>query len=115
MSLRRTFNWIIGLPLAIAGVVFAVANRQWITVSFDPLSREAPRIAINMPLWVLFFCGIFVGLVAGWTAAWVAHGKWRRAARDARIDLVRARNEHERLKRETESKALAPAGGDASL
>jgi len=72
MTLRRILNWAIGLPIAIVAVAFAVANRQWITVSFDPFSRDAPLAAIDMPLWALFFCGIFFGLIAGWIAAWFA-------------------------------------------
>ena len=114
MTLRRIVNWIIGLPVAIAGVVFAVANRQWITVSFDPLSHDQPFASIDMPLWVLFFCGIFAGMIVGWAASWLAQGKWRKAAREARIELVRAQNEHERLRREHQSHAVIPAQ-DASL
>jgi NhaP-type Na+/H+ or K+/H+ antiporter len=100
MTLRRILNWAIGLPIAIVVVAFAVANRQWISVSFDPFSRDAPFAAIDMPLWTLFFCGIFFGLIAGWIAAWLAQGKWRRAAREARIELVRAHDDQARMKRE---------------
>ena len=114
MTFRRIVNWIIGLPVAIAGVVFAVANRQWITVSFDPLSHDQPFAAVDMPLWVLFFCGIFVGMIVGWAASWLAQGKWRKAAREVRIELVRAQNEHERLRREHQSHAVIPAQ-DAGL
>ena len=114
MTVKRFFNWLVGLPVAVVAIVFAVANRQWITVSFDPLNRDQPFAAVGMPLWVLFFCGIFVGLLAGWAAAWLAQGKWRKAAREARIDLVRAQNEHERLKRDSEQRALATTQ-DASL
>lgn len=114
MTVRRIFNWVIGLPVAIAAVVFAVANRQWITVSFDPLNRDQPFASVSMPLWVLFFCGIFVGLLVGWAAAWLAQGKWRKAAREARVDLARAQSEHDRLKRESEQRALVTTP-DASL
>ena len=79
--LQRILSWTIGLPIAIIVVSFAVANRQWIDVSFDPFSRDAPFAAMDMPLWALFFCGIFFGLIAGWIACWFAQGKWRRAAR----------------------------------
>lgn len=112
MTLKRIFNWIVGLPVTIAAVAFAVANRQWVVVSFDPFSRDAPFASIGMPQWVLFFCGIFAGLIAGWVAAWFAHGKWRRAAREARIELARAQNEHELLKREVRSQAVVPTGGN---
>jgi len=114
MTLRRLFNWIVGLPVAVVAAIFAVANRQWVTVSLDPVSREAPFASIAMPLWVLFFCGILVGLVAGWIAAWFAHGKWRKAAREARIELVRTQHDHERLKREHAARAAVPTQ-DSSL
>ncbi len=96
MTLRRAFNWIIGLPIAVVAIGFAIANRQWVTLSFDPFSRDAPFASISMPLWVLFFCGVFVGLIAGWIGAWFAHAKWRKAAREARIDLARAQQERAR-------------------
>ena len=114
MTLKRAFNWIFGLPLAVIAVAFAVANRQWITVSLDPLSRDGPRASVNMPQWVLLFLGIFVGLLAGWAAAWWNQGKHRKAAREARMELFKAREEHERFKREAASRSLATTG-DASL
>jgi hypothetical protein len=107
MMFKRFFNWFIGLPLAVLVIVFAVANRQWVTVSLDPLHRDAPRLAIEMPMWVLFFCGAFAGIFAGWSAAWFAHRKWHRAARDARIELLRTQTEHERLKRAQPGRAVA--------
>ena len=108
MTLKRFFNWVIGLPVAAVAIVFAVANRQWITVSLDPFNRDQPFASIDMPLWVLFFCGIFAGILAGWIGAWFAHGKWRKATKEARIELVRTHNEYERLKRDAESRAIVP-------
>ena len=114
MTFKRIVNWIVGLPLAAVAIAFAVANRQWIVVSFDPFSRDAPFASVTMPLWVLFFCGIFVGIFAGWMAAWIAQGKWRKATKEARIELLRVRNEHERLQREHASRAVVPTR-DSSL
>ena len=110
MTLQRLLNWIVGIPAAAAAAGFAIANRQWITVSFDPFSRDAPYAAIAMPLWALLFCGAFLGLLAGWIAAWFAQGKWRRAARDTRLELVRAQNENTRLREENRSRHIADAG-----
>jgi hypothetical protein len=110
MTLKRIFNWVVGVPLAILAAGFAVANRQWITVSLDPLSRDAPRIYVGMPQWVLLFTGIFLGLIIGWIAAWWNQGKHRRAARDARIELFKAQAEHERAKRETVAQNVTTTG-----
>ena len=101
MMLQRILRWTIGLPIAVIVVSFAVANRQWITVSFDPFSKDAPFAAIDVPLWALFFCGVFFGLIAGWIACWFAQSKWRRSAKDTRKELVRSQAESSQLRRET--------------
>ena len=101
--LQRILRWTIGLPIAIIVVSFAIANRQWITVSFDPFSKDAPFAAIDMPLWALFFCGVFFGLIAGWIACWFAQSKWRRSAKDTRKELVRTQAESTQLRRDIET------------
>ena len=52
--------------------------------------------------------------MAGWIAAWFAQGKHRKAARESRIELARAQQEHERFKRESQSRQVVPAE-DADL
>lgn len=86
--MRRFLRWAIALPLVVLAVVFAVANRQWVTVSFDPLATP-PRVFTELPLWALFFAGILPGLIVGWGACWLAQGKWRRHARQAQKELAR--------------------------
>ena len=97
------------MPIVAVIAAFAVANRQLIEVSFDPLSREAPRATISMPLWSLFFCGVFVGIVAGWLACWFAQKKWRRAAREARTELLHGQDELARLRRDAASRQTLPS------
>ena len=96
--MRRIINWIIGAPIALLVIGFAVANRQWQRVSFDPFSQALPFASVTMPLWALLFAGIFLGILAGWAGCWLAQGKWRKAARDARLDLERANREIAGLK-----------------
>jgi len=100
MTLKRIFNWVVGLPVAIIGVGFAVANREWVTVSFDPINRAQPFATMSMPLWALFFAGVLFGIFIGWFVAWRGAARHRRSARDARIELIRTQQHHEREKRE---------------
>jgi len=109
VKLRRIINWTIGLPVAIILIAFCVANRQWIRVSFDPIHNDFPWSTLDMPLWVLFFAGIFFGLIAGWVAAWLNQGKWRRALRDHRPEAQRQQHELARLRHEAESRDHLPA------
>ena len=91
--MRRFFRWLVGIPLAILVVGFAVANRRWVTLSLDPFSQDAPSIALDMPLWLLLFVGIFIGMIVGWFASWLAQGKWRKAARESKAELAQVQRE----------------------
>ena len=108
MTFRRLLSWAIGLPLAAIIIAFCIANREWITVSFDPVHRDAPRAAIAMPQWVLFFAGIFFGLIVGWISAWFNQGKWRKAAREHRAQIRKQQQELARV--EHQRGAQLPAG-----
>ena len=107
--MKRFIAWLFGLPLAIIMIAFAVANRQIVTVSLDPFSQTDPLLAMNIPMWVLFYAGILVGLIAGWLCAWVSQAKWRRASRKAQSDLSVVRMENDKLKKQSGSTDLVPA------
>ena len=85
--MKQVISWIIGLPVAVILIAFALANRSFVTISFDPLSSATPWFALSLPLWAVLFAGIFLGLVIGWVASWINQGKWRKAAREARSNL----------------------------
>jgi hypothetical protein len=102
-------NWVVGLPIAVIVIGFAVANRQWVNISFDPFTQETPYAYVAMPLWALLFCGLFLGAVAGWIAAWFSQGKWRKATREGRAELKLCRDEIERLRRNAVSQERLPA------
>ncbi len=109
MTFKGMFNWAVGLPIAVIGIGFAVANREWVTISFDPINRTHPFATISMPLWTLFFCGVLVGIFVGWFVAWRGNARYRRATRDAKIELVRTQQAHEREKRELQTAAGSQA------
>ncbi len=83
MRAKRIVSWAIGAPVAIVLIAFAVANRHWITVSLDPISKENPWLALSMPAFMLLFIGIFIGLIVGGVVVWLRQGKWRKQARQA--------------------------------
>jgi H+/Cl- antiporter ClcA len=91
--LRRILRWVIGLPIAIFVVGFAIANRRFVTLSFDPFTQTNPSVFIDLPLWILFFVGILVGLFVGWIGAWFAQGKHRKAAKESRNEVGRLQAE----------------------
>ena len=85
--MKQVLAWVIGIPVAIILIGFALANRQVITVAFDPISNPEPMFALSVPIWMLFFAGILLGMLIGGFVSWLNQGKWRKAARQARTDL----------------------------
>ena len=81
------------VPLAIVIVMFAVANREIVTVSFDPFDSAQPAFALKMPLFVLIFVLVALGVVVGGIAAWLqaAQVARARAARRGRGRAICAR------------------------
>jgi uncharacterized integral membrane protein len=79
--LRKTVAVLILVPLAIVLIAFAVANRQSVTLSFDPFSASAPAAALTLPLFVVVMVTLIVGVIVGGLAVRLGHGKWRRLAR----------------------------------
>lgn len=116
--MKKVLSWLIGLPVAVVVVALAVANRQKVTFSIDPFSRTDPLYTIEAPLFLLMLAAVFVGIICGGIASWLSQGKWRRAAKEARAEGTRLKQEREALKREAaeaQSKLLTssapPSGG----
>jgi uncharacterized integral membrane protein len=79
--LRKTVAAIVLVPLAIIIVAFAVANRETVTVSFDPFSSNDPAATVSLPLFALLIVLLIIGVLIGGAAAWWRQGRWRGAAR----------------------------------
>src|SRR2546423_15414502 len=96
--IRKLVLVIILVPLALAFITFAVANRQIVVVSLDPFDQAHPAIAISLPLFALTLLFIIGGVVVGGVAAWLKQSKWRRAARRAEWEARALRAEVDELK-----------------
>jgi len=79
------------VPLAVIIIAFAVANRQVVTVSFDPFSANAPAAEVTLPLFALVILLLIIGVLIGGLAVWLRQGRWRQAARRLERELQRLR------------------------
>ena len=102
--LRRIVGWVVLVPLSIALVVFALANRQAVSINFNPFAAPAdPNMpGFGVPMFLVIFGVLLVGVVLGGIATWFAQGPHRR-------DERAFRRENERLHRELEVAHRAPA------
>ena len=111
---KRILNWLVLAPLALVAVVLAVANRGMVTLSADPFTRETPFLTVSLPLFVIIFAAVILGVVMGGAAVWLNQGQNRKRARRAEADLANARAETERLRTEL-AKGAPPAASPSGL
>jgi uncharacterized membrane protein YciS (DUF1049 family) len=98
---------ILMLVVAALLVAFAIANRNMVTVSFDPFDRAAPAYLVTLPLYVFSFVVLILGVVLGGIVGWFTQGKRRRYLRRLEAELMRVRAEFDRAVREKTSHEAA--------
>jgi len=106
--IRKFFMAIVLIPLAAVLIAFAVANRQIVTVSFDPFDAAQPAYAAALPLFVLIFVLVIFGVLLGGIVTWLRQARWQWAARRAENENRELRLQLDKLQRE---QAAAPRLG----
>ena len=74
-------TYVIGVPAAVFAAVVAVANRQSVQFSLDPLSQTDPALAFHLPLFVALFAALFAGVLLGGLASALSRMARRRPQR----------------------------------
>jgi uncharacterized integral membrane protein len=97
--IRKIVTAVIVVPLAIVIIAFALANRQVVTVSFDPFSSTQPAYAASLPLFVLIFVLVIIGVIIGGMATWLRQSTWRRTARQLDADVRALHQDLEAMRR----------------
>src|SRR5579864_1169189 len=104
--MRKFLNAAVLIPLGVILVVFAVVNRHFVRVSFDPFNSNDAALGFDAPLFVLIIAVAILGVVAGGTATWFGQRRWRRAARQHEADARTAKAQLAELR----SPTLTPRG-----
>ena len=102
---KRIVGWIVLVPLCGILVVFALANRQLVSVNFNPFSVAGADPALpgmSVPMFLVIFGVLLIGILLGGIATWFSQGPHRRDERTFK-------RENERLHRELEAAHRAPA------
>ena len=100
----KLVRWVVGIAVGLAVVVFAVATREPVTITLDPLPFSfAPRL-----VWVAF-AALVAGFGAGAAVAWSGGGKWRGLARARKHRIAVLERELARRDTDGESARRRPA------
>ena len=94
----RFFKGLVLLPVAIVVVALAVANREVVRLSFDPFTADTPAFSLPLPLYVLIFASVAIGILCGGIGTWLGQSGTRRTSAARRREIRRLEGETERLK-----------------
>lgn len=75
----RLSTYFLLVPVAVIAAALAVANRGMVSFSLDPFSDVHPALVIQMPLFLLLFLTLLLGVVIGGIAAMIGRRKRTRA------------------------------------
>ena len=89
--MRKFLSTLFAILVGLILVTFAVANRHFVTVSFDPFNSANPSVSVSLPLFVLIILVAILAVFAGGCATWVGQRRWRRAARQHEVDAKATR------------------------
>ncbi len=107
----RFLSWLLGLPLLVVAVVFAVSNRHPVRAELWPFPFH-----LDMPLYIAVLVPLAVGLLAGVVIGWLANAPARREARRNRRRAKDLEHEVEVLRKpanDAEGRALVVSGNGA--
>ena len=107
--MRKFLTALVVIPLGIFFVIFAVANRHLVTVSFDPFNSVTPTVAVTLPLFVVIIAVAMLGVLAGGMATWFRQGRWRRSARQHEAEARQMRIQLADLRSQTARERRYPA------
>jgi len=100
--IKRLTTLLIILPIGIIVVALAVANRQGVSLSMPPYVNDEPFLSITLPLFAIIFVSLLVGMVIGSCATWFKQGRFRKAARDGKVEATKNAFEAEKQKNRAE-------------
>jgi hypothetical protein len=67
--LGRVLRWLILAPIFCLAVLIATANRDPILISLDPFDPHDPAYGFVLPVYVIIFASLLLGLALGLGAA----------------------------------------------
>jgi uncharacterized integral membrane protein len=106
--MRKFVNTVVIVPLALVLLAFALANRRFVTVSFNPFDPNDASLALTLPLFIVIIASAMLGVVAGGIATWIGQRRHRKAARRLEAEAAQARAELAEQRRNGAFPAPAP-------
>jgi len=106
---NKIVGWLVLVPLCAVLIVFALANRQFVIVNFNPFAsvEQLATPGYGVPMFVVLYLVLLIGVLLGGIATWFAQGPHRQRERHWRREANLANGELEKLRKR---QGLPPSG-----
>ena len=97
---NKIVGWLVLVPFSALLIAFALANRQLVTVNLNPFVAPVdPTAGYGVPLFVVLYVVLLIGVLLGGIATWFAQGHHRRRERHWRREAHQLNTELEAQRR----------------
>lgn len=108
--LNRVLIVVVLVPLAVILIALAVANRMPVAFTLDPFNPGNPGLTLQLPLFVMLFLALGLGLILGSFATWWKQGRYRKEARNKSREVQSLIQEIGKRKPAPPAPAAQPSG-----
>ena len=97
----KIVGWVVLVPLCLGLIVFALANRHFVVVNFNPFAPVETSVApgYGVPMFVVLYVVLLVGVLLGGISTWFAQAQHRRREKHWRREAHMLNGELEKLRR----------------
>jgi hypothetical protein len=98
---NRIVGWVILVPLCLGLIVFALANRHFVAINFNPfaLVDAATTPGYGVPMFVILYVVLLIGVLLGGIATWFAQSTHRKREKHWRREAHLLNGELENLRK----------------
>jgi hypothetical protein len=77
---NKIVGWVILVPLCLGLILFALANRHFVAINFNPFTSvdSTPAPGYGVPMFIVLYVVLLVGVLLGGIATWFAQSHHRR-------------------------------------
>ena len=111
---NKIVGWVVLVPLCLGLIAFTLANRHFVAINFNPFASVDAAVApgYGVPLFVVLYIVLLIGVLLGGIATWFAQGHHRRSEKHWRREAHQLNGELETLRRRH---GHSPAGPQADV
>ena len=99
--INKIVGWVVLVPLCLGLVVIALANQHLVVIGFNPFTSTNANATpgYGVPLFVVLYGVLLIGVLAGGIATWFAQGHHRRSEKHWRREAQTLTGELENLRK----------------